>query len=64
MKVCYALLDDRVDDNTTFVIKDMFGNPITCGRWYQNKILAWCNFEATFEFEAERNIAILQLRGI
>ena len=62
MKVSHALLDDRINDNTTVVIKDMFGDLITCGRWYQDKILVWCNFEATLEFVEGRNIAILQLQ--
>lgn len=64
MKVSHALLDDRINDNTTIVIKDMFGDPIKCGRWYQDKILMWGNFEATLEFVEGRNIAILQLQVI
>ena len=62
MKVCHALLDERINDNTTVVIKSMTGTPTICGRWYQDKILMWGNFEATLEFVEERNIAILQLR--
>ena len=62
MKVCHALLDDRITDNTTVVIKDMTGKPTVCGRWYQDKILMWGNFEATLEFVEGRNIAILQLQ--
>ena len=62
MKVCHALLDERINDNTTVVIKDMTGTPIKCGRWYQDKILMWVNFEASLDFVAERNIAILQLQ--
>ena len=61
MKVCHALLDDRINDNTTVVIRDKFGHFIACGRWYQDKILVWCNFESSFEFVADRNIARLQL---
>lgn len=61
MKVSHALLDERITDNTTVVIKDMTGTPTVCGRWYQDKILMWGNFEASLEFVAERNIAILQL---
>ena len=61
MKVSHALLDDRITDNTIVVIKDMSGDLITSGRWYQDKILMWGNFEASLEFQAERNIAILQL---
>ena len=61
MKVSHALLDDRIDDNTTVVIKDLTGTPVICGRWYQDKILSWVNFDATLEFVEGRNIAILQL---
>ena len=62
MKVCHALLDDRINNNTTVIIKDKFGGTLTCGRWYQDKILVWGNFEATLEFVEGRNIAILQLQ--
>ena len=61
MKVSHALLYDRINDNTTVVIKDMTGTPIICGRRYQDKILMWGNLEASLEFVAERNVAILQL---
>ena len=61
MKVCHALLDDRINDNTTVIIKDKFGGTLTCGRWYQDKILVWVKSDASLEFVAERNIAILQL---
>ena len=61
MKVCHALLDDRINDKTTLIIKDKFGRTLTCGRWYQDNILVWCNFEASFEFEEERNRLYLQL---
>lgn len=61
MKLCHALLDDRINDNTTVVIKDFDGTPLVCGRWYQDKILSWGNFEATFDLVEGRNIAVLQL---
>ena len=61
MKLCHALLDDRINDNTTVVIKDKEGKPIVCGRWYQDKILLWVRHEVSFEFVEERNIAIMQL---
>lgn len=61
MKICQILLDERIDDNTTVVIKDSEGTPIRCGRWYEDKILILGNFDATFDFVEERNIAILQL---
>ena len=61
MQICQILLDDRIDDNTTVVIKDTDGTPIKCGRWYQDKILIWGSFHASFDFVEERNIAILQL---
>lgn len=61
MKVSQALLDERIVDNTRVVIKDVGGTPLICGRWYQDKILAWGNFEASLDFVEGRNIAVLQL---
>lgn len=61
MKLSQALLDDRVNDNTTVIIKDLCGGPFVCGRWYQDKILVWGRSEVSFDFVEERNIAILQL---
>ena len=61
MKLSQALLDERVADNTTVIIKDMDGKPIVCGRWYQDKILVWGRYEVSFDFVAERNVAIMQL---
>lgn len=61
MKISEALLDERIDDNTTVVIKDFSGTPLECGRWYQDKILSWGNFDALFDFVEGRNIAVLQL---
>lgn len=64
MKLSEALLDERINDNTLVIIKDMYGGIIVCGRWYQDKILSWGNLDTSFEFVAERNIAILQLQVI
>ena len=61
MQICQMLLDDRINDNTTVVIKDTDGTPIKCGRWYQDKILIYGSFHASFDFVADRNIAIFQL---
>ena len=61
MKLSQALLDERVADNTTVIIKDMDGKPIVCGRWYQDKILVWGRSEVSFDFVEERNVAIFQL---
>lgn len=61
MKASQVLLDERVDDNTTVIIKDESGRPLRCGRWYEDKILLWCNSDVSFDFVEERNIAILQL---
>lgn len=61
MKVCQALLDERIVDSTTVVIKDASGTPLACGRWYEDKILSWGNFDALFDFVEGRNIAIFQL---
>lgn len=61
MKVREALLDERIDDNTTVVIKGPSGRAIAAGRWYQDKILSWGNFGASLDFVEGRNIAVLQL---
>ena len=61
MKLSQALLDERVADNTTVIIKDMDGKPTVCCRWYQDKILVWGNFDVSFEFVKDRNVAIMQL---
>ena len=61
MKLRVALLDDRIDDDTIVIIKDECGGPTVCGRWYQDKILYWGSSDVSFEFVAERNIAIFQL---
>ena len=61
MKLSQAILDDRIDDNTIVIIKDMSGNPTICGRWYDNKIFYLGSYEVSFDFVAERNIAIMQL---
>lgn len=61
MKVSQVLLDERIDDNTTVIIKDRFGGTLIFGRRYQDKILAWGGYEVSFDFVKERNIAILQL---
>lgn len=61
MKLCHALLDERIDNNTTVIIKDKFGCPLVCGRWYQDKILVWVKCEVSLDFVEERNIAIFQL---
>ena len=61
MKLSQALLDDRINDNTTVVIKDQDGKPIVCGRWYQDKILLWVRYDVACDFVEERNIAIFQL---
>ena len=61
MNISEALLDERINDNTTVIIKDTDGTPIKCGRWYQDKILIYGSFQASFDFVEERNIAIFQL---
>lgn len=61
MKVSEALLDERILDNTTVIIKDSSGRQIRRGRWFEDKILLWCNSDASFDYDAERNIAIFQL---
>lgn len=61
MKLCQAILDDRIDDNTTVIIKDRCGGPTVCGRWYEDKILYWGRSEVSFDFVEERNIAIMQM---
>lgn len=61
MKIWQLLLDERIKDNTTVIIKDSTGIQIKCGRWYEDKILAWGSFHASLEFVAEKNTAIFQL---
>ena len=61
MKICKFLLDERINDNTTVIIKDSSGRQKARGRWFEDRILALYNSDASFEFDAERNIAILQI---
>ena len=61
MKISQVLLDDRIADNTTVIIKDKFGGTLVCCRWYQDKILVWGKYEVSFDFLEERNIAIMQM---
>lgn len=61
MTIRQVLLDGRIDDNTTVIIKDASGMPITCGRWYEDNILSWKGRAVFFDFVEEKNIAILQL---
>ena len=61
MTISEALLDERINNNTTVIIKDKFGGPIVCGLWYQDKILVWGSSEVSIDFLEERNIAIMQM---
>lgn len=61
MKISQLLLDDRINNNTTVIIKDSTGRQIKCGRWYEDNILVWLSFHASLEFVEEKNTAILQL---
>ena len=61
MNISEALLDERINDNTAVIIKDKFGGPLVCGRWYQDKILVWGSSKVSFDFLEERNIAIMQM---
>ena len=61
MKLGQAIMDERIDDNTTVIINDMYGRPTLCGRWYEDKILVWGSFNVSFDYVEERNIAIFQL---
>lgn len=61
MKIREFLLDERINDNTTVIIKDTTGRQIKCGRWYEDKILVFGSFHASLEFVAEKNTAIFQL---
>lgn len=62
MRISEVLLDERIDDNTTVIIKDLTGRPIICGRWYEDKIFAFDHYDVSYDFVEERNIAILQIR--
>ena len=61
MKIRELLLDERINDNTTVIIKEATGRPITCGYWYQDGILAWGCFHAIFEWVKDKNVAIFEL---
>lgn len=61
MKLSQALLDERINNNTMVIIKNMYGVTAVCGRWYQDKILVCGHYDVSFDFDAERNIAIMQL---
>ena len=61
MKLSQAILDDRINDDTIVIIKDMAGEPTVCGRWYENKIYFLGRYEVSLDFVEERNIAIMQL---
>lgn len=63
MTIRQVLFDERIDDNTTVIINDVSGLPITCGRWYEDRILdwSWKAYDVSFEFVEGRNIAILQI---
>ena len=61
MKLSQAILDERIDDNTIIIIKDMYGWPTVCGFWYQDKILYWGSDEVDFDFVEEKNIAIFRI---
>ena len=61
MKIFELLMDERINDNTTVIIKDTTGRQIKCGRWYEDKILVWGSFHASLEFVTEKNTAIFQL---
>ena len=61
MKISQAILDDRINDNTIVIIKDKCGEPMVCGRWYDNKIFYLSSYDVSFDFVEERNIAIFQM---
>ena len=61
MKLFHAILDDRIHDNTIVIIKEQFGEPTVCGRWYDDKIFYLRSSEVSCDFVEERNIAIFQL---
>ena len=61
MKIRDLLIDRRITDNTTVIIKDTVGNPIAGGRWYQDRILAWGSFSAALTYLEEENVAIFHL---
>lgn len=61
MKIRDLLIDRRITDDTTVIIKDVVGNPIACGCWYQDRILAWGSFSAVFTYLEDGNVAIFRL---
>lgn len=60
-KIRSLLLDPRITDDTTVIIKDVFGEPITCGHWFQDNILSWGYFPATLTYLEDENVAIFHL---
>lgn len=61
MKIRDLLIDRRITDDTTVVIKDVYGNPITCGHWFQDNILSWGHFHAFLTYLEDENVAIFHL---
>lgn len=61
MKIRSLLVDPRITDDTTVVIKDTLGNPITCGHWFQDNILSWGQFSAFLTYLEEGDVAIFHL---
>lgn len=61
MKIRDLLIDSRITDDTTVVIKDTHGNPITCGYWFQDDILSWGYFHAFLTYLEEGDVAIFHL---
>ena len=60
-KIRHHLVDPRITDDTTVIIKDTLGNPITCGYWFHDNILSWGYFSATLTYLDEGNVAIFHL---
>lgn len=61
MKIRHLLIDRRITDETTIVIKDVYGNPIACGRWFNDNILSWGDFSAVLTYLEEENVALFHL---
>lgn len=61
MKVSEALFDERIADTTTVIIRDSRSREKARGRWFQDRITVWADYEVSFKFDAEKNIAILKL---
>lgn len=61
MKINELVLDKRIKDDTTIIIRESTGKPITTGFWFEDNIFTMGQCSATLEFLDDKNLAIIQL---